>query len=352
MNRMLKSLMWSVYFSIALFGCGDNKTSPHAYSKTIDLPTQVVNNTAILSEEVVDGALEAINQATVSAQTAGRVITLPFDVGARVKPGDVVVRFRDTELRAKLNQAEANLKAAMAQMLEADKTFRRTQDVFQKKLIAAVQMDKAVADHDAARSQLEAAQAARDQAVEQMDYSQVRAPYAGIITERQVQVGEAVMPGQPLLTIQGGEEVRAVVDVSQQLADVVRRNAKTRIIFADGSHVAGTQVTVFPNADPSTHTFRVRVEMPKDASASHHAGQLIKVAFGIGESTGTALPAFELVWRGEVAGVYVIDDGRLEFRAVRPGRTRADGMIEILSGLHTGDKVVKDPSKATEMMDR
>lgn len=347
----MKQMLLALVAALTVAACDDHGKALPPLNPP-DLPVEAVGAAAGASEQVFDGSLEAVNQASVSAQTSGRIIELPFDVNQQVRVGDVVARLRDTEQRARLDQAEANLRAAQAQMTESDKAFQRIQDVFQRKLVAAAQMDRATADHDAARAQLAAAQAAHDQAAEQMDYTVVRAPYAGVVTERPAQVGDAVMPGQPLLTIQGNGDVRAVVDVSELQAAAIRLNPRARLIFADGSSVPGAAVTVFPNADPATHTFRVRVNLPGTAAAINHAGQLVKVAFALGQAQGLAVPASEIAWRGEVAGVYVIDGARLEFRAIRPGRPLADGCVEVLAGLRAGDEVVTQPNLAAAALDQ
>lgn len=339
------AMIW-IATATLLAACGQSAPPP-ASPPALRLPEKTVALELIGREQIFDGVLEAVNQATVSAQASGQIIMLPADVGQPVRAGDVVARLQDTEQQARLRQADASLADAQARQTEADKAWQRVQDVFQKKLVAGAQMDRATAEHDAAAAQMAAAAAARTQAVEQLAHTVVRAPFAGVITNRAVHVGDAVMPGQPLLDIQGGNATRAVVDVPQPVADTLRSARSATVIFPDGSRSAASGVTVFPNADPLTHTFRVRVDLPGNRQAGGHAGQLIRVAFALDSQSGIALSPDCLVWQGEVAGVYVEEGNRVEFRAIRPGRTLADGRIHVLAGLFAGERLVTRPDLAT-----
>jgi RND family efflux transporter MFP subunit len=231
--------------------------------------------------------------------------------------------------------------------VEADKSYERIKEVYAKRLVAAAQMDAATAEHDAARAALNAAQAARNRAAEQLAYTEVRAPFAGVVTSRPVQVGESVMPGQALLVVQAPGAMRAVVDVTQQMAEALRKSGKATIVLGDGRRFAAASVTVFPNADPATQTVRVRADLPAKVDGDVYPGMAAKVVFAVGEAETLALPASALLQRGEITGVYIQEKtGHIAFRAVRTGRPLADGRIEILAGLGAGEQVARDPRRA------
>lgn len=289
----------------------------------------------VAREEVVDGAIEAVQQATISAQTSGRVVAVNFDVDDYVTKGDVLIRFRDTEQRAAL-------KSAQARFNEAEATFNRTKDIYQKKLVARSVYDQAQANYKAARAALEQAQ-------EELDNTVVRAPYSGIVVKRQIEVGELATPGRPLMTGISLEQLRVVADVPQMYINTLREHAKARVILSDGgasTSVEGTKLTISPYADSASHTFKVRVELP---SGQHgvYPGMFAKVAFDIGEEQRLLVPTAAVVHRSEVTAVYVVqDDGSVVMRYIRVGRTLPDGSIEVLAGLSAGEKVALDPIRA------
>lgn len=313
---------------------------------TASLASQVVEASRIPRETAFDGAVEAINQSTVSAQTTGRVVALPFDVGDYVEKDAVIVRFTTTEQRARTGGAEAALAEARARLSEAQLAFDRTRDIYAKKLVARAQLDKAAADLDAARARAAAAQAALAEAREGLGYTVIRAPYAGIVVARHVQLGETVAPGRQLMTGLSLEHLRAVVEIPQQHIGPLRRHRKARVILPDGKSVAAAELRIPPSADPSTHTFRVLVTLPPGEHGVF-PGTLVKVAFVSGEEERVLIPPAAIVRRGEVTGVYVIDAGkRVGLRYLRVGTAAAGGGVPVLAGLAAGERIALDPIAA------
>lgn len=310
------------------------------------LATVVVEPARVVRETAFDGVIEAVNQSTVASQTSGRVVELPYDVGDYVEKDAVIVRFTEAEQRARVRALEAAAEEAEARQAEARLAFNRTRDVYAKKLIAKADLDKAAADLDAARARAEAARAALAEARESLAYTTIRAPYAGLVVARHVQLGEAVTPGKPIMTGVSLEHLRAVVEIPQQHIGPLRKHRKARVIFPDGQSVDASELRIPPGADSATHTFRVLVTLP---TGEHDVfpGTLVKVAFVSGEEERLLIPEMAVVRRGEVTGAYVIDDeGRVSLRYLRVGTPAADGRVPVLAGLVAGDRVATDPIAA------
>ncbi len=337
--------------SVLIAHCARHDAPATAAAPAPSLALATVESAPVAREQSFDGVLEAVNQSTVSAQTSGRIVELAVDVDSTVRKGDVIAQLKDTEPRARLDAAEAGLREAQAHATQAQAEYGRVKDVFDKKLIAQSQMDAATAARDAADARLAQARAALADAREQQDYALVRAPYAGIVTARQAQVGELAAPGRPLVTMLSLDKLRAVVDVPQQFIGDLRSSGKARVIFPDGGSADAGGVHIFPYADEHTHTFRVRVDLPESGPHTIYPGELVKIAFAAAAEPVISVPASALAWRGEVSGLYVQDErNRLQFRAVRAGRRLPDDRIEILSGLSSGEKVAVDPIAAAGIL--
>jgi len=170
-------------------------------------------------ERVLDALIEAVREATVSAQINGRIVKIYYDVDDYVEKGAVLLKFRDTEVRARFEAAKAA--------------------------------------YDEART-------AHAEARENLANTQVRAPYSGIVVKRHVEVGELARVGQPLFTGISLEELRATASVPEDIINVVRRNKTARVILDrdNDRSVAAESITISPYADPATHTFNVRVNCP------------------------------------------------------------------------------------------
>jgi len=306
----------------------------------VPFPTADVVYEVAPRERIWDGRIEAVNQATVSAQTSGRIAELPFDVNDFVDAGEVVMRFTDTEQRAAMTGAEAALEEARARYAEADQEFRRFSTMLENQTVSRARFDQAKANREAAQARLNAARSGVATAKEQLEYTVVRAPYAGIVAKRHVELGELVSPGQPLITGLSLQSLRVNVDVPQSMFHAVRTIGKAAV-YIDGERIAGTELTFFPVADAAANTFRVRVDLP-DGGPALYPGMIVKVGFVVGETKRLLIPAAAVVRRSELSAVYVARDDRVTLRQVRLGRRYGDS-IEVLAGLTEGESVATDP---------
>jgi membrane fusion protein, multidrug efflux system len=295
-------------------------------------------------ERAFDGTIEAVNQGTVSAQTSGRVVQVMYDVNDFVPAGAVIVKLKGTEQRASLGQAESVLKEATAAEAEVQKRYTRVQELLKERVVSQQQVDQISAERDAAVARLASAKAGVDAAREGVSYTEVRAPYAGIVTKRHVEIGESVSPGTLLMSGLSLQYLRVSVDLPQSVVEKVRGIRKAAI-YVNGKRVEAKKITIFPEASAQSNTFKTRVELPENAT-DLYPGMFVKVAFVVGESERLLIPASALVERSEITGVYIVAaNGATTLRQVRLGH-RFDNRIEVLAGLNAGDVVASDPIAA------
>lgn len=319
---------------------------PTAAASTAPYPTLVLARQSVIAERRVDGRVEAVDQGTVSAQTSGEVIEVVRDASDSVPANGVVLRLRAVQQRAGVQQAEAALRAAVARAVEAEARYQRITDMYSRKVVAKATFDQVAAERDSAVAARDAARAARDAAREGLSYTEVRMPFAGVITDRFVRVGETVAPGTPLFSVAAMGALRVVTDVSQDLALLVQQRP-TASVYAGDQPLEATKVTVYPRAATDSAAFRVRIDLPKGAPGLL-PGMFVKVGFPVGEEERLLVPATAVVERGEVTGVYVFEPsgaGRTVFRQVRLGHVRGE-TIELLSGATEGELIATDPPLA------
>jgi len=309
----------------------------------VPFPTAPVAYETAPRERVWDGTIEATNQATVSAQTSGRVAEILYDVNDFVDAGAIIMRFTDTEQRAALRNAEAALEEATARSAEAESEFQRIEAMFQNETVARARYDQARANRDAARARLDAARSGVTTAEQQLEYTVVRAPYAGIVSARHVEVGELVSPGQALMSGLSLESLRVNVAVPQSMIDPIRRIGKATIYVGD-ERIEGQNLTFFPIADPASNTFTVRVDFPA-GNTTLYPGVFVKVGFVVGETERLLIPAAAVVYRSELTAVYRVYGDEVNLQQVRLGRRYGDN-VEVLAGLAAGELVATDPVSA------
>ena len=296
-----------------------------------------------------DGVVEAVQQATLTAQTSGRVATVVHDVGDRVARGDVLLRLTAVEQQSAVDAARASLRAAEAVAREAEGNYRRYQELARSQYVSRAQLDQMRATRDSAVAARDAARAQLASEGQQADYTVVRAPYDGIVASRDVEPGESVAPGQPLMTVFAPGALRIQVSVPQSHAAPVRAAPRASVRLADGRQVEAARVTVFPAADPASHAVRIRVELPA-LDPAPAPGTTAKVVFpAAAGDPRVRIPASALVRRGELNAAYVLSDGRLTLRQLRLG-ARSGDEVEVISGLAPGETVAADPVAAAQAL--
>lgn len=288
-------------------------------------------------ERVLDAVVEAVHQATISAQISGRVIKINVDVDDKVNKGDILIQFRNKEQQAAFNAAKASFE-------EAEAEYKRTQDIYSKKLVAKAALDRASARFKSAKARLE-------QASEALENTIVRAPYSGIVVKRHIEVGELANPGQKLMTGLSLEALRANVALPQDLVNVVREKNKAIAILKSGERLPVEKITVSPYADTGSHTFQMRADLPR-GDFGIYPGMFLKIAIVSGVKQSLLVPASAIARRSEVSAVYVMDNNRrLFFRQVRVGAFFPESnSYEILAGLEENEKVMLDPVAAAAQL--
>lgn len=306
--------------------------------------TAVVEMAEAPLERIYDGTVEATNQATMSAQTSGRIAEVFYDVDDYVEPGQPIVRFTNVEQQSTLRQAQAALTEALAREKQAVAEFQRAEGLFKSGSSSQREYDQALATRDAAVARTAAARSSVKTVEQQLEYTLVRAPYAGIVTERHVEPGESVSVGQPLISGLSLESLRVVVALPQQVAAKVRDHM-TAFVLTDEGRVEASKVTIFPFAHKASNTFTVRVELP-EGQFSLYPGMFVKVAFVVGDANRLLVPTSALLRRSEVIGVYVVSSARQpRLRQIRVGN-EFDGRSEVLAGLSEGERIALDPVRA------
>ncbi len=294
-----------------------------------------------------EGLVEATRQSTVSAQIAGRVKEINFDVGDKVSKGQIILRIDEREAAQALAGSQAQVLQAQANAQNAKATYERSRQLLAQKFISQAALDKAQADYKVAMAQAAASEAGAGQASLAHGYTAVVAPYGGVVAARMVELGEMVMPGKPLMTGFDPSEMRVVVSVPQyKMADIGARPEVMVEVPSLSRWVKVASTKVQPIADTRTHSTQVRVYLPAN-EVGLYPGMFVRAHFVVGKIKKLVVPGSVVLRRSEVVAAYVVDEkGAVKLRQIRVGELAAEGLVEVLSGLKEGEKVAMDPVKA------
>ena len=275
----------------------------------------------------VPGAVEAAQSATLASRLSAVVEAVAVEEGAFVRAGDSLVRLGGDDIRARLEAAEANLVAALAQR-------DRIRSLFGRGAATRQELDLAVAAEAAARAESEVARA-------QLKYVDLRAPFDGYVTGKRVQKGDLASPGQPLLSIQGVGRLRVAATVSRGQAQLIRVGDPSEAVLEDGSVVRTRIAIAGPAGDPASLRFLVKCDLPAGSGA--RAGSFARLRLPRGpEEPAILVPEAALIERGALTGVFVAGEGRARLRWISVGEKAGDARV-VRAGLTPGEEVILEP---------
>ncbi len=275
-------------------------------------------------EEDVVGTVEASQRAVLSAKVTGVIDALNVAPGARVARGTVLATIDAREIKARLDQA-------IAAQEQAAKDFARVEKLLQSG-------SSTRQDFDAATMRSRTTEAALVEARTMLQYTEITAPFDGVVTRKLAEVGDLATPGKPLLEMENSSLLRFECEVPEALVDRISMGSVLRVsVDSAGSVQEGTVSEIAPSASAGSRTFLVKLDLPLEDKL--RAGQFGRVRVPVLERPATMVPQAAVVQRGQIESVFVVEDGRARLCLVRTGRT-VDGTVEILSGLSGGEKVV------------
>ena len=322
------------------------------------LNTVVAQASADAATTGFDGVVEAVRQTVIAAQVPGAVVALQAKVGDRVAAGQLLLRIDARAADQNVAASDAQVLSARASLDLAAKDLDRQRQLFNQKYISQAALDRAESQFKATQAQVSAQLAQAGAARTQSGLYAVRAPFAGVVAEVPVSLGDMAMPGRPLLTLYDPSALRITAAVPQTVATSITAGATPRIelpgLPAGSQWPSPARVQVLPTVDPATHTVQLRIDLPPAAGALAGVapGMFARVwlpVAGVAGARGAAVlsvPLQAVVRRAEMTGLYVLGaHGAPLLRQVRLGRSDGD-RVEILSGLAAGERVVTDPAAA------
>ena len=323
----MKTALSALAVTGALLGtlaCGHKDARPAMK----DLPKVAVSLVAQGSPEGgawVAATLQSTRTAMMSTRMAAQVRRVTVQEGQRVAAGTLLISLGDEDLQGQLKAAETGLATVEAY-------HRRIQALQAQKASTAVELEQVEA-------QVAQAQAGVTGLKANIAYTQIRAPFSGVVQSRKVNEGDFVGPGMPLLELVGDGEQELVASLSDQESKGLKTGAKVK--FESEGVQGEAQITgLAPGGDQYSHkgTLRAKVLKPKGLRQGSFARILVP---GLAIE-GLSVPRSALVQRGELTGVFVAKEGHAELRWISLGEG-AGSYLSVRSGLKVGEKVIDHP---------
>lgn len=320
----MKSPLFASLVLALVAGCSrpENPAAPAALPPTRVrvAPVQVAELPSLTE---VTGTVRPVQRAVLAAQVTGAIAELPVALGQRVAAGELLVKLSAADLAARLTQARTQLSAARRDL--ARETALLAQGASTAELVRDLQ-DK-----------LTGAEAGVRDAEAQLGYTELRAPFAGIVARKLVHAGDLAAPGQPLLEVEGTADFEIEAAIPESLAAALKPGAA--LDCEAGGNVFTSQLRELSSlADPATRAVGVKLAVP--AAAAVRSGQFIRVRVPGPATRALLVPTAAVSLNGQMERIFVVGEAnRATLRLVKTGAAHGD-RVEILSGLTAADRVV------------
>jgi RND family efflux transporter MFP subunit len=297
----------------------------------IERPLELTVSRPAASPELASfpATVQSTAEAELATRSSGAVRQVTVDVGSRVSRGQVLVVLDPQDV-------EARIAAAAAGERQARRYHGRIQALERDGAATGQELDDALA-------RLEMAEAASQEAAAQRAYAVLTAPFAGVIVRRNVDPGDLAIPARPILTLVDPESIEVVVDLPGAHANRVAPGDTVLVVNPrTGTRHRATITRISPAQDARSHRVRLEAHFA-DSPGDLMPGSFVRVELSGQGGIATWIPADAVVRRGQLAGVFVLQEDVVRLRWIRLGLQRS-AAVEVLAGLDGDARVVRSPA--------
>lgn len=324
---------------LGLTACDDkleNKTPPPRPVRTVLAPSPAVSGAYTQT-----GEIRPHDETQLGFRLDGRLLTRTVDVGDPVYAGQVLATLEDSTSQNQLESARADLDSAQAAERLAALDLKRMTQLSSTGAIARIQLDTARSDWQSAVSRRRSSEAALKSARDRVDWTQLTAPVAGVVTQIGAEPGQVISAGQTVITLAGNRGRDAVINAANPQIFASRdEEVNVSLLTAPSEQARGHVRDISPQADPQTRTWRVRIALD-NPPASMALGASVEVTLPGAGPAVMRLPASALTRIDGRPAVFVVDTAsrKLELRPVTLAGFTSDAIL-VTDGIHPGEPVV------------
>ena len=355
--RVLRGTRIAAFVVLALLAVGAGRTivGRMANARVLDAKVaesslQYVRTTVVRTSEggqtlALPGSLQGAQQAPIAARAAGYVRRWTRDIGSHVARGELLAVIESPEIDQQLSQAEAARGQATASLALARSTAARWEALRKKDVVSQQELDERRSAVAQQAANVAAAEANVQRLRQLQGFTRVAAPFAGVITRRNVEVGDLVDSSKPLFVLTQMDPLRVYVDVPQSYAQLVRAGQKVVVEQAElrERKFDGVVARTSGAIDPTTRTMQVEISLP-NRDGILLPGAYVQVELPLAGARTLVVPTNVLLFRGEGTRVALVDDAsHVRLRPVTLGRNLGE-RIEVLAVIAAGDRLVVNPS--------
>lgn len=334
--------IFAIIVALTAFSCGDSTKKADQQTAIINVRVDSTSTSTAGSFLSTSGTIETDQHADISTRMMGFVTKVHVKVGDKVSKGQLLVSINNNDIIAKEAQVKAGIIQAKAGLKNAEKDYNRFKILFSQNSASQKELDDMTTRYEVAKAQLEAAFQMQNEVNAHLSYSNIRAPFSGIITGKYVNNGDMANPGMPLISLEApGKYVATAMIPESEISKITKGTAVKVLVKSTGDQLTGKVSEVSNSARLTGGQYIAKINLD-NSDAKLYSGMFVNTLFPIksSESKTVSIPKSILVKRGELTGIYTVSQSNTAIlRWVRIGKTIGDD-VEILSGLKQGENYI------------
>ena len=353
----LKYLIAIIVVSFLASGCKDREQQgKEGVGGPVISGVQIIEVHPTLVDELykTSGTVKAKVISDISSRVMGSVTAISVRQGDRVRTGDLLLTIDDRDLMQKVKAAGQEYTESLKSLESAkqnksllDTTYTRYKNLFDEKAISEQEIDEienkknlTKLEYERTKAAVEKAAAYLREAEINLGFTKITAPFSGLVTQKEIEVGNMAVPGMPLMVLEDDSSFRLDAYVDEILSEKLMVGMPVKVkIDALQMETVGEIYEIVPSVDPTSRTFLIKIDLRDE---NLNTGLYGRVMVPIGKKEAILVPKNSIVEKGQLVGVYVVDDrGNVSYRLVKLGRD-FDGKSEVLSGLKSGERIIVD----------
>ena len=350
MNLKNMTLLFIGFGMIAITACSskDKKQTTNDKTDTAILVTVATASAAEQKELNISGQIEAAQSANISTRLMGYITKLNVKVGDHVNKGQLLVSISNDDILAKRAQADAMLNEAEASLKNAAKDYERYTNLYKQQSASAKELDNITLQYNASRSRVEAAKQSRNEVDAMLGYSNLTAPFSGIVTQKLADAGSMANPGMPILTIEKSGTYQVSASVPENSINQIHQGAEVMItIKAINKTIKGTVSQINQSSQFTGGQYIIKISLPDHEKNGLYAGMYANVLIPVKNSDTiktssdeVMVPVSSILYKDQLTGLYTVGSNNTALlRWVRLGKNAGD-KVEVLSGLEKNEQFI------------
>lgn len=346
MNSTIKKiniLSLTMVAALILSSCSDSKTENKSPISAVNVTVQTASQPEGKGFFSASGQIEAEHFANISTRMMGYVSQVYVKVGDKVKKGQALIDINNSDIEARHAQTQASINQAKARFLTAEKDYQRFQTLLEQNSASQKEFDDIKTQYDIAKAQVESAEQMQKEIDAMLSYTNIKAPFKGVVTSTSVKIGDMAKPGQYLLSLEAPGDFVATAMLSEKDIPFVNNNDSVKVyVKSNGINIPGTVSEISTSSSNTGGQYLVKIKLNVPAGTKLYSGMFISAAFPSNTklTSQVLIPKDVIISKGDLKGIYTVSSSNTAIlRWLKLGKTFGD-KIEVLSGLSSGETYI------------